>query len=180
MPRINVVERSVKEHTCQRCREVIPKGEGYRWIKPRYGLKRVHCMKPKCAFRPTELSSSKAAVLEEAIDEARTDIELATDYDSIKDALQIAADAARDIAQEYQDASDAWAGGNGNKEFQEKADACESFADDVENWQYVDVTDEMEIRQGAAENGRHGDEEWESALSLMRDEASAVLDDFPL
>lgn len=178
MPRINVVEKSAKEHVCQRCKEVVPKGSGYRWIKPRYGSKRVHCLKPKCAFRPTDLSSSKGAVLEEAIDEARKDIELAADYEAIKDAMQSAADAARDIAQEYQDASDNWACGNGNEEFQEKADACESFADDIESWQYCGETNEDAVREASAYED--ADAEWETALSIMRNEASAVLDDFPL
>lgn len=195
MPRINTIEKSRKVQVCGRCRRGIPVGDGYRWIKPRYGSKQIRCMKPECAFKPTDLSSSKVARIEEAIDDARTEIENAKSHDEIQGALQAVADVAREVAEEYQEASDNWAGGNGNEEFQEKADSCESFASDLDGWSFSGEDDELAIRDEAAEEvteRRQGeslddyesrveseqDEAWEQALQEIRDEAIGELDAF--
>lgn len=194
MPRINTIEKSRKVQICGHCHRWIPVGDGYRWIKLRYGPKQVRCTKPGCHFKPTDLSSSKTARIEEAIDDARTEIGNAESHDEIQGSLQAVAGVAREVAEEYQEASDNWAGGNGNEEFQEKADACESFASDLDGWSFSGEEDESAIREQAAEDmereegesvedyearmDSEQDEAWERALQEMRDEAIGELDNF--
>ena len=180
MPRINVVSKSRKPLTCSKCGTTIPVGSSYRWIKPRYGAKRIRCMEYACRFRPTDLSSSKVAAIHEAIEDAEVAISAATCLDDIQMALSDVASVAQDVAGEYQDASDNWAGGNGNEEFQEKADQCSDFADELESWSPSNDYDEEEIRAEAAAEGGNPDEAWERAVEAMRDEAIDKLGEFEL
>lgn len=183
---------------CGKCKTTIAKGAGYRWTKPRYGPRKVRCLKPSCDFRPSDLSSAKTATIHDAIEDARNEIDTAESHDDIQSILQSVADTAREVAQEYQDASDQWAGGNGNAEFQEKADTCESFADECESWSFSGETDEETVRQtvrddddNKQDDGEDDDtyaqriedlekEAWEATLTEMREEAGDVLDGFEL
>lgn len=176
MPRINIVPKARKPNKCSKCQNPIPIGAAYQWIKPRYGGKRVRCMRHDCRFRPTDLSGAKTAVIDEAVEDAQDVIAHATCYDDIKAALDDVAGVAHDVAGEYQEASDNWAGGNGNEEFQEKADACETFADDLEGWEYDGDTDEDTVRRAAVEDGDDdpGDV-WERVLDDMREDAINAL-----
>lgn len=192
--KVTTVSSARKPQICGSCRTSIQKGSGYRWAKSRYGPKLVRCLSSVCNFRPTDLSSSKMAIIEEAIEDARESIELAEDYDGIKSALESCAEVARDIAAEYQDANDAWAGGNGRDDLQEKIDICESFADELEGWEFSDLTDEEEYKQEirSDEDQRPGesdvdfevrisevlDDAWQLRLQEMRDEAGDLLSTF--
>lgn len=193
--RITTVNAARKEQKCDKCQSRIKKGESYRWAKGRYTRKMVRCMKAECAFRPTDLSSAKTAQIDEAINDAHTSLHLAEDLDAIKAVLEDVASVARDVAQEYQDANDAWAGGQGREDLQEKVDACEAFADELEGWDPSGETDEETIRQqvrdeeDGPEQGEDqddytkrleelGDAAWEQALEEMRNEAEGVLDSF--
>lgn len=195
MPRINTVEKSRKPVKCGRCGDTVPAGGSYRSIKPRYGGKQIRCMKSSCGFRPTDLSSAKSARIEEVIEDATVALDVAGSYDEIRAILQEVADVAREVADEYQEASDNWAGGNGHEEFQEKADTCGSFADDLEGWSPSGEQDEDAVRETAKEDCDRGaeseeeynarleeeqDEAWETALQEMRDEALGVLEGFSL
>lgn len=195
MPRVNVVEKSRKPVKCGRCGDTVPAGGSYRSIKPRYGSKKIRCMKPSCAFRPTDLSSAKSARIEEVIEDATVALDAAGNYDEIQAILQEVADVAREVADEYQEASDNWAGGNGHEEFQEKADTCGSFADDLESWTPSGEQDEDAVREAVKEDCDQGaqskeeyaawleeeqDEAWERVLQEMKDEAVGVLEGFSL
>jgi hypothetical protein len=156
----------------------------------------VRCSKYQCRFRPTDLSNAKTARIEEAVEDAREAIRAAGDHDEVQTALGEVAEVAREVGEEYQDASDNWAGGQGNSDFQEKADACTEFADELESWQYTGETDEDVVRQEAFEHAaradgetdeeyaarreRLADEAWEDALTAMRDEAEGALESFSL
>lgn len=192
--RIITVKSSRNPQTCGRCQTKIQKGSGYRWAKPRYGPKMVRCLDRACDFRPTDLSSSKMARIEEAIEDARESIEMAEDYGGIKSALDSCAEIAREVAGEYQEANDAWAGGNGRDDLQEKVDTCESFADELEGWEFGDLTDEEEFKEEmrSFEDQRDGesgadfeariaddlDTAWQQRLQDMRDDASDMLGNF--
>lgn len=192
--KVTTVNSARNHQTCGKCQTPIPKGSGYRWAKSRYGPKMVRCLSSVCNFRPTDLSSSKMAIIEEAIEDARESIELAEDYDGIKSALESCAEVARDIAAEYQDTNDAWAGGNGCDDLQEKIDICASFADELEGWEFGDPTDEEEYKEEirSEEDRREGesdedfevrisevlDDAWQQRLQEMRDEAGDMLSTF--
>jgi len=180
MPRVNVILKSRKPVTCSRCGTAIPVGSSYRWIKPRYGSKCIRCMAYPCRFRPTDLSSAKVATIHEAIEDAGDAIWSATCLDDIQQALNDVASVVQDVAGEYQSASDNWAGGNGNEEFQEKADTCENFANELESWEPSGETDEEEVRSQARDQGYDPDKEWERALEAMQSEALGKLEEFEL
>lgn len=196
MPRVNVIEKSRKPVQCGRCRTTIPTGGRYRYITPHYGSKQIRCMANDCRFRPTDLSSAKTARITEAIEDAQDQLCAATSHDEIQSILSEVAQVAQDVADEYQEASDNWAGGNGHEEFQEKADTCSSFADELESWSYSGEESEDAIRaeavegeerlagQTEAEYEEHchslADDAWETELQMMRDEAAGVLDGFDL
>lgn len=182
MPKIHTITNNRTSHTCGKCGKPIPKRAGYRWAKRRYGPRMVRCLSPKCMFRATDLSDSKVARITEAIEAAYDQIAGAESHDDIQDALQTIADVAQEVADEYQEASDGWKGGQGHEEFQDKADACGSFADELDGWQYSDEADEETIRSEDYAQ-RVEDEQntaWERALQSMRDEAEDLLGSFDL
>lgn len=197
MSRVFTVNNNRKELVCDNCRNTILKGAGYRWTKSRYGPRKVRCLKASCEFRPSDLSSSKAAIIHDAINNAREEILTAELQDDIQSILQSVADTAHEVADEYQSASDAWAGGS-NEEFQEKADQCTSFADELEGWSFNGEESEETVRESVRndeDNARADDEDedtynerivdleneaWDLNLNEMREEASDVLDRFEL
>lgn len=194
--RVTTVNAARKPVTCGKCQTKIQKGTGYSWAKSRYGPKMIRCLSFKCRFRPSDLSSAKTALIEDAIEDAQEAIELAEDYESIKQALDDVSGVAEEVGQEYQDASDAWAGGQGRDEWTEKADACQEFASELQGWEYSGNTDEEEIKQEARdeeddtpEQGETEEEceerieanaqaKWEEELQAMKDEALDVLSSF--
>lgn len=142
-----LINNSRKPHTCSKCGDLIPIRSSYHKTKPRYGSASIRCMKYECRFRPTDLSSAKTARIEEAIENAEIEIQTADDHDAIQSVLESVTEVAREVGKEYQEASDNWAGGNGHEEFQEKADACESFASTLESWSYSGETKEETINE---------------------------------
>lgn len=185
MSRVNVVQKSLKPVKCSRCGNTVPKGSSYRHTKQRYGGKQIHCMEQACRFRPSDLSSAKTALIEDAIEDAEIAIAEAGSYEEIKAALEECGSVASDVAGEYQDASGNWAGGQ-NEQFDEKADACDSFADELEGWEYSGETDDEAIEAIVAAflettpNASDDDKQkaWEDELQAMRDEAYKKLAEF--
>lgn len=193
--RINSIQSARKEQTCGKCRDKIEKGQPYKWAKSRHGPKMVRCAKPACRFRPTDLSNAKTARIEEAIEDAQDLIGVAESLEDIKSQLQEVADIAREVGDEYREASDQWAGGQGHEEWSEKADACESFAGELEGWEPSGETDEEEVRQRVRDEEEGPEQEetedmyaerleqledaaWEEVVQSMRDEAVDALDGF--
>lgn len=188
MSRVNRVGKSAKAHKCGRCGDTIAKGEPYLHTKPRYGSKMVRCTKSACRFRPTDLSGAKTAQVDEAIEDAEELIANAEDIDSIKDALNDLAQTARDVASEYEEASSNWAGGQ-NERFDEQAQACNGFADEIDSWEPSgDVDDaKKDARAEVEREDGESDEDFEKRcveaeddaeqemLSAARDEANDAL-----
>ncbi len=44
---------------CGKCGVQINAGNGYKWWKFRHGGRRIRCMNPKCAPRPSDLTQSE-------------------------------------------------------------------------------------------------------------------------
>lgn len=135
MPRVITVKRSQKaQGTCHKCSTPIKKGDPYKFIKPRYGAKKVLCA--KCQFRDSDLTSSDK--LARAYD-ARDDLQAAIagwdpadgDIESLKEALTTAQEAVQEVADEYQESAD-----NIHNTFSESqtADDCEEKANSLGDW----------------------------------------------
>lgn len=142
MPRINTVKKARKaQGSCSKCGKVIAVGDAYKWIKPRYGAKRVACS--GCSFSDSDLTSSeKLGQVYDARDEAD---ELVSDWDGqdveeLRGYLQDAAEQIREVATEYQESADAimdnFPSGNPTSEqCEENASELESYADALEDFE---------------------------------------------
>ena len=179
MPRINVVKSTRKpQGPCGKCGVEINKGDPYRWIKFRYGGKRVRCMKPTCSFRQSELvSSDKLSRLYAASETVEDALALWTPNVSIDEMLETAqavADAVEEamseieeVAQEYNDSAD-------NIEqyfsYSETAEQCRESAESAESWR-----DEFDNPLNDLQNALSELEQYVSARKVQR-EAEAAQD----
>lgn len=145
--RVKHVTRSQKDNVCGRCRKAIPKGSPYRWSKPgfRSRTKLVRCMDVNCYFRQSELTTGKMSDVYVCIETAQDDLVGCQTIGDVNTVFEQCAEGLRDVAGEYQEASDQWAGGNGHEEWQNSADLLEEAASTLEEWytQY-DEDDKME------------------------------------
>jgi len=164
--------------------EGIKKGETYYKWKRRHGPVQRSATYP----RPSQLSSAKYAVVEDAQLDAESAICAASEPDEIKSALEDLASCAREVAGEYTESADnmeqAFTGGSPTiDDCREKADALESFADSLEGWD-ADTT-ELDNAQGALDEGKAKDsieaselqkltEAVDDALEEIRDDARQV------
>jgi hypothetical protein len=147
--RINYVDKAAKDQgKCEHCGQAIPKGYGYKWIKPRYGGKRRrHLTCP--SWRPSEMTSSKMSgvlAAQEGFDDFLSGWNPEDGVGAVTDALSTAADEIRGVAEEYRESAQNIEDGFGHEvymsqELNEKADELESWADDVEN---ANVSEEPE------------------------------------
>ena len=137
--RVNTVGKCRKSPgKCGKCGVVIKAGDKYRWAAGRFTGKKVRCDKLKCQLRPSDLTGSDKL---SRLYSAREDLEdfIGTDFESadeVKDAIQAAADEAREVASEYEEAVSALDGRLNSDELQDKADQCNAWADELDN---VDV-----------------------------------------
>lgn len=173
MPRVATKTKSNrgKPYTCIGCRKPIVAGEEYsEWSFFRSSPSRKHtaCGRP----RQSELTQSKLSSVYAAMEDAEVSIASATEKEDIASALESVAQAARDVAEEYQEAMDAMgaAGEGGSNE--ERKDALEEFADELENAQ-------SEIEQ-AERDEEDKDETAESFIEGLRDQATDALQSLSL
>lgn len=164
MPRVHTKTKSTrgKVYKCQTCSlDIEPGQDFYEWSR-RYGRsgvtyrQHVACGRP----RPTQLSSRKTAVLEEAVNAAdfsgwnfevdpeEFDLEGGTidmDISELETMIEEIADVAREIAQEYQDGHDNMPEGLQQGEvgqaMEDVAQELESWADDLVTSAGLDDTD---------------------------------------
>jgi hypothetical protein len=193
MARVFTIRKSRKATKCGRCGDTIPAGSTYHWLKPRYGGKKVRCVKYACRFRASDKSGAKTAVVYDAIEDAEQELQSATSHEDIQSVLQNVADVAREVAGEYQEANDTWTqnGASDNSEWVEKADECESFADTLESWEFSGEHDEDEVKKEEQDielepaetyeaRMEAQDEAWEQRLEEMKEDAISALSEFSL
>jgi hypothetical protein len=213
MPRVHTKVKSTrgKTYKCQSCREDILPGESYYEWSRRFGRSgqtyRQHekCGRPK----PTQLSSRKTAVLEEAINDAdfssfspEIDLEaldtqggeIEVDISDLETILEEIADVAREIGQEYQDGYDNMPEGLNQgstaQAMEEVAQELESWADDLVSSADLETTFVYEAFSYDAEDERSEDEqeedwrndvesEWDAFVQNVSEAASGAIQDYP-
>jgi len=168
--RITTVNSARKDQgPCESCREPITKGQGYRWLKSRYGPKRSrHTTCP--SWRPSEMTGSKMATAYAAQEGGHDDLDAlghddVTDadtaqafIDAIKAALEGVAQGATECAADYEEGisnlPDSLQDGPTAEESREKIDALESWAQELEGWEpdsdssdWTDMDDDVERAQ---------------------------------
>lgn len=137
-------QRTRKQRTCGRCGDTIHIGEVYRSAAPGFrGNTLIRCMKPGCSFRQSELTTSNLSEAYAAQEDAEGELETIVPEDvapedlegEIQPILDACAERIREVASQYREASESWAGGNQpNEEWEEKADELESAADEIEQF----------------------------------------------
>jgi hypothetical protein len=136
MARVTTVPKCRKPQTCGKCGEVIPVGDGYRHATPGFrGRRKVRCMKPGCMFRQSDLTTSNMSGAYAAIEGLEDEIPLVESLDDMTAAMATAAEGLREVAEMYDEASQAW-GDNGHEEWDEKRDTLNDAADELENFQW--------------------------------------------
>lgn len=134
MAKVTTVKAARKpQGNCGRCGVEIGKGDAYIHASPGFrGPKLIRCTKHECRFRQSDLCTSKLAAIYAAQESAEDNLaELSADdatKGTFEEILEEVAAAAEEVGAEYQEASDAWADGQGHEEWQEWASECESYA----------------------------------------------------
>lgn len=143
MPRVETVQKARKSPgKCGKCGEEIPAGAPYRHWKFRFGGKHIRCMKSACGPRSSDLTGSdklsRVYAAGESIEDALAAFDQDDDADSLRQAMEEAAEQVREVAEEYRESASnmesAFSGGSPQiDELNEKADNLESKADDIES-----------------------------------------------
>lgn len=132
---------------CEKCSTEIKPGDPYKWVKPKSGpyggRKRTRCA--ACPnWRSSELTSSPAlSTLYAAQETFADDLAAAETAEDVKAALEALAEGVREAGEVYRESASNIEDGFGHSTYQseelnEKADALESAADEIEN---ADVED---------------------------------------
>ena len=123
-----------KQYLCTACHEPILPGQKYHhWTPYRSTTRQRHV---SCGYpRPTELSNSKIAVVDEAVQ----DLDLSGNVEDMKAALEGLASTAEEVASEYNDSADGieshFPSGNPTSEAcRNVAEALESWAQELQSW----------------------------------------------
>ena len=122
---------------CQKCGVVIKVGEPYKSIKARYGPKNIRC--DKCPdWRPSERTGSdKLSNLYGAREEVEDALAAwdsgGGDASDLRETLESAAETAETVGEEYREAAEAWEGKGPAEEWEEKAEQCDSWKDELES-----------------------------------------------
>lgn len=138
---------SRKEYTCEKCRQPIPKGDTYLSYKVGFRSGYTHRRHVGCRPRNSELESSmlsEAYAAVEGAEDAISSAEVAEDFTA---ALEEAASGIREVAEQYREAAEAM--GGAGYENEERADALESAADELESVDFDDNTEDCEVCEGS-------------------------------
>lgn len=198
--RITYVNKARKDQgKCGNCGDPLPAGSAYRWIKFRFGSKRIRCMKRSCRFRNSDMTTSDKLsdiylaqkdcedVIEEVFQVVGTIIPeegvwpetIRAELERLADQLDESRGTAEQVAEGYEESAYAleeyFSGSARIDEINEKANAAREYSDQIEE-------KAREIRNMIA--NFEGDEpewtaesEWpESEITDLLNEVSTVVD----
>ena len=141
MPRVitKTKNRAGKARACGRCGAPIEPGERYRQWSFRYGGTHYRCHRPTCNPRPSELTQSLLSEVYAAREEAEAELPRCETYADMRALLEQVAEAAREVAQQYEEAAEAFGGEGENAE---RAYELEEYADGLEA---IDLPDDDDL-----------------------------------
>ena len=138
-----------KGRVCRRCAKPIKKGDSYFWFANRIGRssrKSTFCAdhRPRPSEMTTSDKLSQLYAAREAVEDAmrRSDdngntVSLEDYKEAVQAALEDAASTARDVGEEYRDSKsnlpDSLQDSQTGQDIEEKADACDAWADELES-----------------------------------------------
>lgn len=188
MPRIYTQKCRKAGKTCGRCGTAIMPGDVYKSTSPGFRQPPIYrCSDPACSFRQSELTQSKMSSAYAAIEDAHEQLRGfdvgdadpntpdAFFDDHMQPILDDVASQIRDVAEEYREASDQWAGGQGHEEWTDRADTLEAAADEAESYEPSGNFDPETLDDDA-----DVDAEFREWVQEVVDEVSSHLDDLAL
>jgi vacuolar-type H+-ATPase subunit I/STV1 len=185
MPRVHI-QKALKDYP-----DIgVTKGETYYWWKRRRSPKQ----RSKTYPRPSQLSSARYAVVEDAIGDARDAINSAECAEDMTSALTTVADSAREVAEEYRESASNMESAFPNgcptiDDCNEKADLLDSFAEECESVSLDDselneTSEKLQALEQVEDSDAAALEDAESArdaaLEELRQEAEAALEGLSL
>lgn len=143
--KISTVKSARKDQgQCEICRGAIKVGDGYRSIKPRFGVKRKRCM--NCpVWKPSEMTNSKIATAYAAQEDANAMLD-AMDVDednsafvsNVQSILIQCAEGGEECKSDYEESLDnmpeGLQEGDSGQAIQEKIDLLDGWIQDLESW----------------------------------------------
>lgn len=177
LAKVYTIQKAQKDQgKCQRCGVELKKGEPYRWFKVgfRARAKNLRCTKASCAPLESERESGKVAAVYAAQEAFRSNIDGLADLDDIEAEVHTVGESIREMAEEYQEAADAWE--NGNESLQEKADHWSSVADELESWSSSGEEEPELDEEADADEVAEQEEAHDAWLDALREEATDAVD----
>jgi hypothetical protein len=169
--------RPLPPETCDYCREPVQVGQAYKWIAPKsgpYGGRRMVRHEGHPSWQVWEYSSSLSAQLARVAHDFNAAIDGVSTEDEVQDALNDAAQAVEEIADEKQESSERMEEGFGHATYQsdelrDTADQLRSWADEIRSADIPEVPDPEETDceecegSGKIRDGEPADEDDEEA-----------------
>jgi hypothetical protein len=133
--RVTTVQKSRKPGKCEKCGIDLPVGSTYRHFKVGFRSRHVHkrCMASACSPKTSELESSMLSDVYAAMEDAEDQAGSVESVEDAQEILQVLADAIREVASAYEEASTNDDGVVFNTEAEERQQVLESAADDLES-----------------------------------------------
>lgn len=182
--KINQVKKARKDQgACGKCGVEIRKGDAYKWIKFRYGGRRLRCMNRGCMFRPSDLTSSdklsRVYGAQEALEDALKGWDRKT-LDHLSGAVEGCADDLREVASEYEESADSirdsFPDSSTADECEEKAQGLEVWADEIEGaFEEIDSFTWDDV-----EDGQYYSEAREEWADVVVEEMEDIISDCPV
>ena len=193
MPRITIVKAAQKNQgECGKCGAKIKKGDGYKWWKFRYGGRRVRCLKPECAPKPSDLTQSEfygtLYGIQEPVEEALESFRNGGELGDLASALNDAAGELRELGEECQGKLDNMPEGlqqgdtgqlleNRAQECESKADELESAANEIESVELYDDLEKYLADNELAREEKESDEDYNKRIQEAMDGANETARD---
>ena len=132
MARVTEVQKAKKDQgPCRACGLEIVAGESYKWLKKRYGSKKV--CHPGCSFRPSDQTGGRLGEVYDAQEDASNTVSnwSGSDVDELRSHLEDFGNRLEELSDEYQESCD-----NIREHFEssDKADECEEKASGLTEW----------------------------------------------
>ncbi len=182
MARVTFVKKArVKQGACRVCGVEIKVGDSYHWWANRIGrssIRGVTCVehKPRRSMLTTSDKLSRAYAAEE---ELEASIANAESVEDIKEALEVAAGEAEEVAQEYRDAIESmpenFQQGDQAMEMEEKADQLEDWVQALRS--AIDDVDALDVEE---EEGKSEEDMLAELMTNARDAADQACGEMPL
>lgn len=205
MPRVtqHTARKSKYERLCQTCRKPMEPGQRYYYWSRRFGsygqeyYQHVECGYP----RPTQLSSRKTAVVDEAVQVAQGELSswspelpeldpgettFEVDFSDLSAALESVADEAEGVGEEYESSADnmpeSLQYGEQAEAMRDVAERLREWAEGLRSWEPTDDTLELPERDAYEdEEGWLADVEaaFENLVETLRSDAEDQLNEVP-